>query len=99
MRSALCYGAECWALRKENVRKLQTTEMRMLRMIRGKKLKSKQQKHAARPNSQRMQLQQRQFDYSLSNRTNSYATDVEKIREVYERVEITMVWASGKNEQ
>ena len=32
----LCYDAECWALRKENERKLLTTEMRMLRMM-GKK--------------------------------------------------------------
>ena len=31
MRSALCYGAECWALRVDE-RKLRTTEMRMLPM-------------------------------------------------------------------
>ena len=32
-------GAECWALKKENERKLQTTEMRMLQMICGKTLR------------------------------------------------------------
>ena len=32
VRSAFCYGAECWALKKDG-RKLQTTKMRMLRMI------------------------------------------------------------------
>ena len=29
----LWYGTECWALRKENERKLQTIEMRVLRMM------------------------------------------------------------------
>ena len=33
------YGAKCWVLRKEDERKLQTTEMRMLRMICGKTLR------------------------------------------------------------
>ena len=39
VKSALRYGAECWALKKENERKLQTTEMRMLCMICGRTLK------------------------------------------------------------
>ena len=34
-------GAECWALKVEDERKLKTTEMRMLRMICGKTLKDK----------------------------------------------------------
>ena len=41
MRSALTYGAKCWALRKEDERKLKTTEMSMLRKIRGKTLRDK----------------------------------------------------------
>ena len=32
VKSVFCYGAECWALKKTNERKLQTTEMRMLCM-------------------------------------------------------------------
>ena len=39
VRSALCYGTECWALNKKDIRKLQTTEMRMLRLIYKKTLK------------------------------------------------------------
>ena len=39
VRSGLCNGAECWVLKKKDTRKLQTTEMRMLRMIRGKTLR------------------------------------------------------------
>ena len=30
VRSILCCGAECWALRKEDRRKLETTKLRML---------------------------------------------------------------------
>ena len=39
MRNALTYGAESWALKIEDKRRLKTTEMRMLRMICGKTLK------------------------------------------------------------
>ena len=38
---ALTYGAECWALKMEDERRLKTTEMRMLRMMCGKTLKDK----------------------------------------------------------
>ena len=41
MTNALTYGAECWALKMEDERRLKTTEMRMLRMICGKTLKDK----------------------------------------------------------
>ena len=41
VRSALTYGAECWALKVEDERRLKTTEMRMLRMMCGKTLKDK----------------------------------------------------------
>ncbi len=32
----MMYGAECWAVRKTEERKLRTTEMRMLQWARGK---------------------------------------------------------------
>ena len=38
VRNALTYGAECWALKMEDERRLKTTEMRMLRMICGENL-------------------------------------------------------------
>ena len=41
MRNAPTYGAESWALKIEDKRRLKTTEMRMLRMICGKTLKDK----------------------------------------------------------
>ena len=41
VRNALTYGAECWALKMEDERRLKITEMRMLRMICGKTLKDK----------------------------------------------------------
>ena len=43
VRSAFCYGAECWALRKDE-RQLQITEMRMLRKMCGKILREVQHK-------------------------------------------------------
>ena len=41
VRNALSYGAECWALKMEDKRRLKTTETRMWRMICGKTLKDK----------------------------------------------------------
>ena len=41
VKSALSYGAECWALKVEDERKLKTAETSMLRMISGKTLKDK----------------------------------------------------------
>ena len=40
-KSALTYGGECWALRKEDERRLITTEIRMLHLICGKTFKYK----------------------------------------------------------
>ena len=40
VRSVMCHGAECWAM-KSDVRRMQTTEMRMIRIMCGKSLKDK----------------------------------------------------------
>ena len=40
-KSALTYEDECWALRKEDGRRMITTEIRMLHLICGKTLKDK----------------------------------------------------------
>ena len=48
VRSAMCYGAECWALRKEEVTRLRMAEMRMVRMVCGKTLKDKCQSQELR---------------------------------------------------
>ena len=39
LKGALCYGPECWDLKKTDGRKLLTTEMRMPGVICGKTLK------------------------------------------------------------
>ena len=41
VRSMMCYGSECWAMRKMDVRRMQATEMRMIRIMCGKSLKDK----------------------------------------------------------
>ena len=41
VRSAMCYVAEAWAMRSEEENRIETTEMRMLRMMCGKTLKHK----------------------------------------------------------
>ena len=41
VRSVLGYGAECWALKKEDVKRLQGTEKRMIQMMCGKTLMDK----------------------------------------------------------
>lgn len=41
VRSVLCYGAECWAMKVADIKRMQTTEMRMLRMIGGISLRDK----------------------------------------------------------
>ncbi|XP_076799906.1 uncharacterized protein LOC143445001 [Clavelina lepadiformis] len=35
----MCYGAECWAMKKVDIRRMQTTEMRMIRTMCGKTLR------------------------------------------------------------
>ena len=39
VRNVLTYGAECWALKMDDERRLKTSEMRMLQMMCGKTLK------------------------------------------------------------
>ena len=41
VRSAMSYGAECWAMKVDDMRKMETTEMRMLRMMCGKTLRDR----------------------------------------------------------
>ena len=41
VRPVMAYGPECWGLKKKDERKLNTTEMRMLRMMLGVTLKDK----------------------------------------------------------
>ena len=41
VKSAMCYGAEGWAMRSKDENRIETTEMRMLRMMCGKTLKDK----------------------------------------------------------
>ena len=41
VRSAMCYGAEGWAMGSEDENRIETTEMRMLRKMSGKTLKDK----------------------------------------------------------
>ena len=36
VKTAMIYGSECWAVKKNDTTKLHTTEMRMLRWARGK---------------------------------------------------------------
>lgn len=39
IRSVMCYGCECWAMKKIDTRRMQVTEMRMIRMMCGKTLR------------------------------------------------------------
>ena len=39
VRSVMCYGSECWAMKKADTRRMQATEMRMIRMMCGKTLR------------------------------------------------------------
>ena len=41
VRPVMTYGSECWGLKKKDERKLNTTEMRMLRMMLGVTLKDR----------------------------------------------------------
>ena len=41
VRSAMCYGAECWALKKVEIKRMQAAEMRMINMMCGKTLRDK----------------------------------------------------------
>ena len=41
VRPVMTYGSECWGLKKKDERKLNTTEMRMIRMMLGVTLKDK----------------------------------------------------------
>ena len=41
VRSVMSYGAECWSMKKADVRRMESTEMRMVRMMCGKTLRDK----------------------------------------------------------
>ena len=41
VRSAMSYGAECWAIKNAEIKRMQSTEMRMIRMMCGKTLKDR----------------------------------------------------------
>ena len=41
VRPVMTYGSECWGLKEKDERKLNTTEMRMLRMMLGVTLKDR----------------------------------------------------------
>jgi len=41
VRSAFSYGAECWAIKVEDVRRMKSTKMRMLQMICSKTVRDK----------------------------------------------------------
>ena len=58
MRNALTYGAECWALKMEDERRLKTTEMRMLQMICGKTLKDKMNNEKVRESTGVVRLEE-----------------------------------------
>ena len=58
MRNALTYGAECWALKMEDERRLKTTEMRMLQIICGKTLKDKMNNEKIREMTSVMRLEE-----------------------------------------
>jgi len=39
IHNVLCYGAECWAIKKVDIRRMQSTEMRMIWMMCGRTLR------------------------------------------------------------
>ena len=41
VRSVMCYGAECWAMKIADTRRMQSTEMRMIRLMCGKTIKDR----------------------------------------------------------
>jgi len=41
VKSFVSYGAECWAMKVEDVKRMKSTEMRMLRMICGRTVRDK----------------------------------------------------------
>ena len=51
VRSAMVYGSECWALRKQEEQRLHTTEMKMLRWSQGKTRKDRIKNETIRGNA------------------------------------------------